>query len=121
MKAVDASRTALDVTAGSLISSMWTIIEASTAIVCACLPMRRTPVQRLIPRLFPGRVASGTGRKARPGPEVSKAPVVNAAHQKKSLPVDSEEESAAGVTTAGNGRKSEGDQDLEMGALGQGL
>jgi hypothetical protein len=47
--------------------------------------------------------------------------VANAAHQKKSLPVDIEDESAALVTTAGNGRKSEGDQDLEMGALGQGL
>jgi hypothetical protein len=33
---------------------MWTILEPNIAIICACLPMCRMPLQRLFPKLFPG-------------------------------------------------------------------
>jgi hypothetical protein len=128
MTTLDHSSKAPDVTAGTLISTMWTTIEASTAIICACLPMLRTPVQRLLPRLFPSRAASGRGSKIGTGPRVARAPVVNGAGTadavdpklvKKSLPLDSEDDSATWATNGRNGRRSEGDQDLEMGTRGQ--
>jgi hypothetical protein len=43
---------------GTVKSSMWTIIEASTAVICACLPMCRTPLQRLWPKVFSASYAS---------------------------------------------------------------
>jgi len=49
-----------DPTAGSLISSVWTTIEAGLGVICANLPMLRTPLQRLFPKLFPSR--SGTNQ-----------------------------------------------------------
>ena len=64
MTTLDSSSKAPDPTEGTLVSTMWTTIEASSAVVCACLPMVRTPVQRLMPKLFPSHTASGTGRKA---------------------------------------------------------
>jgi hypothetical protein len=73
---------------------MWTVIEASAAIVCACLPMLRMPVQRLVPRLFPSQTASGTGRKRR-GPPLVEAPAVvptgagASAHGVESVPKES--------------------------------
>ena len=33
---------------------MWTIIEPNIAIICACLPMCRMPLQRMFPKFFPG-------------------------------------------------------------------
>ena len=67
MTTLDHSSKAPDVTAGTLVSTIWTTVEASSAVVCACLPMARTPLQRLLPKLFPSRAASGTGRKERQG------------------------------------------------------
>ena len=75
MTTLGQSSKALDPTQGTLLSTMWTTIEASTAIVCACLPMLRTPVQRLVPRLFPSQAASETGRKGKRAP-VAKTPAV---------------------------------------------
>jgi hypothetical protein len=75
MTTLGQSSKALDLTQGTLLSTMWTTIEASTAIVCACLPMLRTPVQRLVPRLFPSQAASGTGGKGKRAP-VAKTPAV---------------------------------------------
>ncbi|KAK5048918.1 hypothetical protein LTR84_005339 [Exophiala bonariae] len=49
-----------DATAGSLISTIWTTIEAGLGIICANLPMLRTPIQHFFPRLFPS--TSGTNR-----------------------------------------------------------
>lgn len=34
-------------------STIWTTIEANTAIICACLPMLKSPLAALFPRLFP--------------------------------------------------------------------
>ena len=42
-----------DPMAGSLVSTIWTTIEAGLGIICANLPMLRTPIQRLFPLLFP--------------------------------------------------------------------
>lgn len=33
---------------------MWTIIEPNIAIICACLPMCRMPLQSMFPKIFPG-------------------------------------------------------------------
>ena len=49
-----------DTTFGTLKSTVWTTIEASTAIVCACLPMIRTPIQKLFPKMFPTKSEAGT-------------------------------------------------------------
>ncbi|KAF6222086.1 hypothetical protein HO133_001172 [Letharia lupina] len=38
---------------GTLNSTIWTTIEANTAIICACLPMLKSPLTALFPRLFP--------------------------------------------------------------------
>ena len=38
---------------GTLNSTIWTTIEANTAIICACLPMLKSPLATLFPRLFP--------------------------------------------------------------------
>ncbi|KAL2405788.1 hypothetical protein ABEF95_005601 [Exophiala dermatitidis] len=44
-----------DLTAGSLVSTIWTTIEAGIGVICANLPMLRPTVQRFFPRLFPSR------------------------------------------------------------------
>lgn len=49
-----------DATLGSLLSTIWTTVEAGLGIICANLPMLRTPIQHFFPRLFPSR--SGTNR-----------------------------------------------------------
>ena len=56
---------ARDSNAGTLTSTMWTTIEANCAIVCACLPMVRTPLQKIWPKFFPNSRAYGTGTTAR--------------------------------------------------------
>lgn len=38
---------------GTLNSTIWTTIESNTAIICACLPMLKSPLAALFPRLFP--------------------------------------------------------------------
>lgn len=47
-----------DATAGTLISTIWTCIEAGLGIICANLPMLRTPLQRFFPRIFPTRAGT---------------------------------------------------------------
>lgn len=47
-----------DPTAGSLISTIWTSIEAGLGIICANLPMLRTPLQHFFPKVFPPRSSS---------------------------------------------------------------
>ncbi|OAL28837.1 hypothetical protein AYO22_02702 [Fonsecaea multimorphosa] len=48
-----------DITAGSLVSTIWTTIEAGLGVICANLPMVRTPLQHFFPRLFPPRTGTG--------------------------------------------------------------
>lgn len=47
-----------DTTYGTLNSTIWTAIEANTSIICACLPMLKSPLAALFPGLFP-RGSSG--------------------------------------------------------------
>lgn len=42
-----------DQTYGTLDSTIWTTVEANTAIICACLPMLKRPLSAFFPRLFP--------------------------------------------------------------------
>lgn len=53
-----------DATAGSFVSTIWTTIEAGLGIICANLPMLRTPLQRMFPKLFPSR--PGTSQVSAP-------------------------------------------------------
>lgn len=53
MQTLGASAASADQTYGTLVSTIWTTIEASTAIICACLPMLKAPLAHLFPRLFP--------------------------------------------------------------------
>ncbi|EXJ55567.1 hypothetical protein A1O7_08495 [Cladophialophora yegresii CBS 114405] len=47
-----------DVTAGTLVSTVWTTIEAGLGVICTNLPMLRTPLQHFFPRLFPPRMGT---------------------------------------------------------------
>ena len=53
MTTLDPASKALDITHGTLNSTIWSVIEANTAIICACMPMLKTPLTVLFPRLFP--------------------------------------------------------------------
>ncbi|KAL9625244.1 MAG: hypothetical protein Q9160_000646 [Pyrenula sp. 1 TL-2023] len=56
-----------DQTRGTLVSTIWTMIEPSMAIICACLPMLRPPLKIIWPRLFPtrsGRSGAGAGTES---------------------------------------------------------
>ncbi|PGH04418.1 hypothetical protein AJ80_08529 [Polytolypa hystricis UAMH7299] len=68
MTTLNLSSRSLDQSAGTLVSTLWTIVEANTAIICACLPMIRCTLSLLFPHLFPafciGEQPSGTRRSA---------------------------------------------------------
>lgn len=53
MTTLDPSSKALDHNHGTLASTVWTTVETNTAVICACLPMLRTPLAMMFPRLFP--------------------------------------------------------------------
>ena len=53
MTTLDTGSKAKDQMYGTLNSTIWTTIEANTAIICACLPMLKSPLTALFPRLFP--------------------------------------------------------------------
>ncbi|KAK2873395.1 hypothetical protein FQN49_002393 [Arthroderma sp. PD_2] len=53
MLTLDTSSKASDVNEGTTLSTLWTTIEANTAIICACLPMIRIPLSKIVPSLFP--------------------------------------------------------------------
>ncbi|KAK5201095.1 hypothetical protein LTR16_003847 [Cryomyces antarcticus] len=42
----------LDPTWGPIPATIWSVVEANTGIICACLPMLRRPLWALFPRLF---------------------------------------------------------------------
>ena len=52
MTTLDSSSKSPDPTYGSLVSTVWTTIEANTGIICACLPMLKQPLVKIWPRLF---------------------------------------------------------------------
>lgn len=47
-----------DATAGSLVSTIWTTIEAGLGVICANLPMLRTPLQHFFPKIFSHRAST---------------------------------------------------------------
>ncbi|MCJ1453889.1 hypothetical protein MMC28_004238 [Mycoblastus sanguinarius] len=53
MTTLDTGSKNQDQTYGTLNSTIWTTIEANTGIICACLPMLKSPLAFLFPRLFP--------------------------------------------------------------------
>ena len=124
MTTLDRSSRAADPTAGTLVSTMWTTIEASSAVVCACLPMVRTPVQRLVPKLFPSQGASGTESKAKgrgvPTVGGKGGPILGACGrvvEVEHLPKSEDDDMMS--DEGGVGSKSH-TGDLEMGGLGYG-
>ena len=59
MTTLSFSSTAADAANGTMISTIWTIVEANTGIMCACSPMLKTPLVRLFPHIF-SRSSSGS-------------------------------------------------------------
>lgn len=59
---------ASDVTFGTLNSTIWTAVEANTAIICACLPMLKSPLAALFPALFPRGSSAARGYESGSGP-----------------------------------------------------
>lgn len=56
------SSTAPDTTNATMVSTIWTVIEANTGIICSCSPMLKTPLARFFPHIFSrtGGTASAT-------------------------------------------------------------
>lgn len=52
MTTLDAGSKSKDQTYGTFVSTVWTTVEANTGIICACLPMLKSPLSRVFPRLF---------------------------------------------------------------------
>ncbi|KAL2001221.1 hypothetical protein VTN02DRAFT_2082 [Thermoascus thermophilus] len=52
MRAMRASTTTKDPTWGSFDALLWSSIEASCGIICACLPFLKQPIKHVFPRLF---------------------------------------------------------------------
>lgn len=50
---LDTSSKSSDILTGTLTSTVWTTIEANTAIICACLPSFKRPMKELVVRVFP--------------------------------------------------------------------
>lgn len=49
-----------DTTYATMLSTLWSIIESNTGIVCACLPTLKKPAEELWRRVFGGRAESGS-------------------------------------------------------------
>ena len=67
MTTLDVSSKTPDTSAGTFPSTLWTTIEASTAVVCACAPMLRMPIQRAWPWLLKARTSLSGRRGGRSG------------------------------------------------------
>ena len=64
MTQLNAGSKAKDNTYGTLDSTIWTAIEANTAIICACMPMLKAPLTAICPRLLPRTFPSASaGRR----------------------------------------------------------
>ena len=50
-----ASAQSPDPTWGIIPATIWSVVEANTGTICACLPMLKQPLSVLFPRLFPSR------------------------------------------------------------------
>ena len=70
------SSKAQDKNKDTIVSTIWTLIESDLGIICACLPMMRTPITLLFPYLFPSKGYSTTS------PDLTRARAVNNHPQK---------------------------------------
>nr|KMM68404.1 hypothetical protein CPAG_04731 [Coccidioides posadasii RMSCC 3488] len=52
-----------DITWDFIPRSVWTLVEANTGIICACLPILKGPLGRLFPRLFHLSTGKGTNNR----------------------------------------------------------
>ncbi|EEH35587.1 hypothetical protein PAAG_06634 [Paracoccidioides lutzii Pb01] len=52
---------ASDKSSGTRVTLKWAMVECNTSIICACLPMLRTPLSMLFPNLFPSFNYGGGG------------------------------------------------------------
>ncbi|KAL1954898.1 hypothetical protein VTO42DRAFT_487 [Malbranchea cinnamomea] len=52
MTTLKVSSTATDQIHGTMVSTIWTVVESCAAIICSCLPMLRVPLTRLFPDYF---------------------------------------------------------------------
>lgn len=66
LTALNAGSKNKDQTSGTLNSTIWSTIEANTGIICACLPMLKSPLARLLPRYFPQGSHESAGSTVQP-------------------------------------------------------
>ncbi|PWY91596.1 plasma membrane Pth11-like protein [Aspergillus sclerotioniger CBS 115572] len=74
MWAMEASTKTTDPTWGSFDALMWSAIEASTGIICACLPFLKHPIQKMLPGWFVS-LSNGSRKsrsRTRPGYHMSR-------------------------------------------------
>lgn len=64
MMALKTGAKSSDPNRGTLGSTVWTIVEADTGIICACLPMLRAPFGRMFPGFF-SRNRSNTNSRSK--------------------------------------------------------
>ena len=64
--------------AGSFIHrGVWTLIEANTGIICACLPMLKHPLTILFPRIFRGSTKEQSDRPSKDSHQLDSHPNTN--------------------------------------------
>jgi len=76
------SSTAPDTTHATMLSTIWTIVEANTGIMCSCSPMLKTPLARFFPHIF-----SRTGTRSATDPLSGRRPVPAAAAAANGFPL----------------------------------
>jgi hypothetical protein len=56
---------------------VWTLIEANTGIICACLPMLKQPLTILFPRIFRGSTTDQSNRPSKDSHQLDSHPNTN--------------------------------------------
>ena len=51
---LNASSSSKDTSWGYIPATVWSVVEANTGTICACLPMLKQPLQQFFPRIFGG-------------------------------------------------------------------
>lgn len=66
---------AIDQTYGTMGSTLWSVIEPNTGILCACLPLLKVPIMAWFPKFFNrSNNASGSGAYHSPHPHPARRP-----------------------------------------------
>lgn len=75
---IDSSLTLTNQMAGSFIPrGVWTLIEANTGIICACLPMLKQPLTIIFPRMFRGSTKDQSDRPSKDSHQLDSHPNTN--------------------------------------------